>query len=419
MNIVDRLTKAIQNSPTAYQLVKVQKDRLTEAGFVELFENRHWEILPGGRYFTIRNGSALVAWSIPKEPKKFMMMASHSDSPCFQIKNNPDMKVEDAYLKLNVESYGGGIYSTWLDRPLSVAGRVFTGDENNCEEHLVDFDRDFCMIPSLAIHMNRDVNKGYEWNVQKDLLPLMSSDASLTFRQVLASELGDVSGDILGADLYVYNRDTCRIWGAESEFYSAPRLDDQACAHLSLMGLLDSTPVDAIALHAVFDNEEVGSSSRQGACSTFLKDVLERIANGLNLSREDYLRMLADSFIFSADNAHALHPNYPEKCDPTNHPVLGGGVVLKFSANKKYTTDGCSAAKARQIGDKAGIKFQEFHNRSDIPGGSTLGNLSANQVPVCTADIGIAQLAMHSAYETCGIADVEAFYKLACALYRA
>lgn len=413
MSYSEGLMEYINSCPTNYHSVRKQMEVLAAAGYSELKENESWKISMGCKYYVNRNNSAVIAFTIPEniDNIRFNIMASHCDSPNFKVKNNPDMKVENHYVKLNVEGYGGAVLHTWVDRPLSVAGRIFVEGEKECR--LVDITKDVCMIPGLAIHMNREINKGYEWNIQKDMLPLMTINPELSLMDIVAKAAGVDSSKIVSHDLYIYNREEARRWGAEEEFISAPRLDDQACAYSSLKAICEAKNQDAVMVHAVFDNEEVGSSTIQGACSTLLKDTLERITECLGIGREGYHKAIADSFMFSADNAHALHPNYPDKCDPTNKPVMGKGVVLKFAGNQKYTTDGASAAKTHEIASKCGVNLQTFHNRSDMAGGSTLGNLSANQVPVLTADIGIAQLSMHSCYETLAAADVDDMVKLA------
>lgn len=469
MSFVKGLMNYINESPSNYHSIASQIRILSEAGFEQLRENENWKISTGRKYYVNRNDSAIIAFAIPEvinnlgvlENVKFNIMASHCDSPALKIKNNPDMTVENCYVKLNVEGYGGGIWHTWVDRPLSIAGRIFVqrgsdladtdcnlttkAGDCECQEILVDINKNICMIPSLAIHMNRDINKGYEWNIQKDMLPLMTINPDKKLMDIVAEAAGVKTEDIISHDLYLYNRDDAIIWGAEDEFIAAPRLDDQACAYASLMAICEASgdganvscggenmsefdanmscdgvnaSGNAIMVHAVFDNEEVGSSTIQGACSTFLKDTFERIVDCLGLSREEYHKAIANSFMFSADNAHALHPNYPEKCDPTNRPLLGKGVVLKFAGNQKYTTDGASAARTRSFARECGIELQTFHNKSDMAGGSTLGNLSANQVPVSTADIGIAQLAMHSCYETIAACDVDDMVRLAARMFR-
>jgi len=429
MTYVKGLMDYIDQSPSNYHSIANQRKQLEQYGFVQLKENESWEIEAGNKYYVNRNNSALIAFSIPKTVCKagesehiyFNITASHCDSPALKIKNNPDITVENYYVKLNVEGYGGAIWHTWIDRPLSIAGRVFVEGEKECR--LVDIKRDICMIPSLAIHMNRDINKGYEWNIQKDLLPLLSINPDTKLMDIVADSAGVSVDRIIGHDLYLYNRNAALLWGMEDEFLSAPRLDDQACAYASLVAICESVSEEesnfssSVKVHAVFDNEEVGSSTIQGACSTFLKDTLERIVDCLGLSREEYHRAISDSFMLSLDNAHAIHPNYTEKCDPTNRPLLGNGIVLKFAGNQKYTTDGASAAKVRSFAKASDINLQTFHNKSDMAGGSTLGNLSANQVPVSTADIGIGQLAMHSCYETIAASDVKDIIKLIKTMY--
>ena len=414
-----KLLKFIQKSPTAFQAVEEMKKRLEKEGYKELKEEEHWEIIPGGNYYVTRNNSALIAFSIPKKPVwKFHIMASHSDSPALKIKENPEIEVEKAYIKLNVERYGGMLLAPWFDRPLSVAGRLIVRKDGEIQEKLVTVDKDLLIIPNLAIHMNREVNDGYKYNVQKDMLPLYSSyEGKGSFMKQVAAEAGVEEKDILGHDLFLYDRTAGTIWGADEEFVSAPRLDDIQCAFASFEGFLRGEHKKSIAVHCVLDNEEVGSSTKQGAASTFLKDTLKRINMGLGRTEEEYLMALADSFMVSADNAHALHPNYTDKTDPVNRPVINGGIVIKYNANQKYCTDGVSAAIFKDICDKAGVPYQTFVNRSDMAGGSTLGNISNTQVPMKTVDIGLAQLAMHSVYETAGVKDTENLAKATAELF--
>lgn len=373
----------------------------------------------GGNYFVTRNHSAVIAFSIPKKPAwKFHIMASHSDSPALKIKENPEMEVEKAYIKLNVERYGGMLLAPWFDRPLSVAGRLIVRKNGEIQEKLVAVDKDLLVIPNLAIHMNREVNDGYKYNVQKDMLPLYSDyDGKGSFMKLMAAEADVAEEDILGHDLFLYDRTPGTVWGANEEFISAPRLDDIQCAFASLEGFLRGERKESIAVHCVLDNEEVGSTTKQGAASTFLKDTLMRINMGLGRTQEEYLMTLADSFMVSADNAHALHPNHTDKTDPVNRPVLNGGIVIKYNANQKYCTDGVSAAIFKDICDRAEVPYQTFVNRSDMAGGSTLGNISNTQVPMKTVDIGLAQLAMHSVYETTGAKDTESLAKAAAVLF--
>ena len=414
-----KLLKFIQKSPTAFQAVEEMSQRLQKEGFKELKEEKHWDLKAGGNYFVTRNHSAGIAFSIPKKPAwKFHIMASHSDSPALKIKENPEMEVEKAYIKLNVERYGGMLLAPWFDRPLSVAGRLIVRKNGEIQEKLVAVDKDLLVIPNLAIHMNREVNDGYKYNVQKDMLPLYSDyDGKGSFMKLMAAEADVAEEDILGHDLFLYDRTPGTVWGANEEFISAPRLDDIQCAFASLEGFLRGERKESIAVHCVLDNEEVGSTTKQGAASTFLKDTLMRINMGLGRTQEEYLMTLADSFMVSADNAHALHPNHTDKTDPVNRPVLNGGIVIKYNANQKYCTDGVSAAIFKDICDRAEVPYQKFVNRSDMAGGSTLGNISNTQVPMKTVDIGLAQLAMHSVYETTGAKDTESLAKAAAVLF--
>ena len=414
-----KLLKFIQKSPTAFQAVEEMSQRLQKEGFKELKEEKHWDLKAGGNYFVTRNHSAVIAFSIPKKPAwKFHIMASHSDSPALKIKENPEMEVEKAYIKLNVERYGGMLLAPWFDRPLSVAGRLIVRKNGEIQEKLVAVDKDLLVIPNLAIHINREVNDGYKYNVQKDMLPLYSDyDGKGSFMKLMAAEADVAEEDILGHDLFLYDRTPGTVWGANEEFISAPRLDDIQCAFASLEGFLRGERKESIAVHCVLDNEEVGSTTKQGAASTFLKDTLMRINMGLGRTQEEYLMTLADSFMVSADNAHALHPNHTDKTDPVNRPVLNGGIVIKYNANQKYCTDGVSAAIFKDICDRAEVPYQTFVNRSDMAGGSTLGNISNTQVPMKTVDIGLAQLAMHSVYETTGAKDTESLAKAAAVLF--
>lgn len=405
----EKLLDFIEKSPTAFQAVDEMQKRLTENGFEVLSEKEYWKLVPGGKYLVTRNNSALIAFCIPeKESRVFHIMASHSDSPSFKIKENPEIKVDNSYVKLNVEKYGGMLMAPWFDRPLSVAGRVIIRRNDGLEEKLVDIKRDLVMIPNLAIHMNREANNGVAYNPQKDLQPLFAAgNTDRTLLEIIAEQTGVKKEDIISHDLFLYNRMLGTIWGADKEFVSSARLDDLQCAFASMEGLLRAQNHGSIAVHCVMDNEEVGSGTKQGAASTFLKDTLLRINMGLGRTYEEYLMTLAGSFMVSADNAHALHPNYTDKTDPTNHPVLNKGIVIKFNANQKYCTDAVSAAIFKELCTKAGVPYQTFVNRSDIAGGSTLGNISNTQVPMNTVDIGLPQLAMHSPYETAGVKDSE------------
>ena len=415
LETVHELFDFIENSPSCFHVIDNVKAELKKEGFEELCENKKWEIKEGGKYFVTRNLSSVIAFKVPtKDFKSFHIVASHSDSPTFKIKDNPEQSVKGKYVQLNTERYGGMIYSTWFDRPLSIAGRVIVRKDGKLEERLVNFDRDLVMIPNLAIHMNREANSGISYNAQKDMLPLFSMGGKdVSLQKLLGEQLGVDGKDILSHDLFLYDRMEGSIWGAEREFASCGRLDDLQCAFASMEGFVRAKKADCIAVHCVLDNEEVGSGTKQGAASTFLKDTLLRIHNGLGRTYEEYLMTLADSFMISADNAHALHPNYADMTDPVNHPLLNEGIVIKYNANQKYCTDAVSAAFFKDLCDRAEVPYQTFVNRSDMAGGSTLGNISNTQVPMNTVDIGLPQLSMHSPYETAGVKDTSYFIKVA------
>ncbi len=414
MDINQELFTFIKESPTSYHAIHKMCVELETAGYEALCEENEWNLRSGGRYYVTRNGSSLIAFRIPKKGfQGFRIVASHSDSPCFKLKENPEMMAEDHYVRLNVEKYGGMIVSSWLDRPLAVAGRVVVRDHGRLSARLVDLRRDVCMIPSLAIHMNREGNNGQNMKIQKELLPLYGGkQAAGKLKKEIAQSAGVLPEEILGSDLFLYNRMEGRIWGADGEYISSGRLDDLQCVFASFQAFLQAKSDEIVPVHCVYDNEEVGSSTRQGAASTFLLDTLLRVNECLGRTPSQYRQAVARSLMLSADNAHGVHPNYPEKACPTNRPYLNEGVVLKFSANQKYTTDALSAAVVREICRRVEVPCQTYVNHADVPGGSTLGNLSANQVALQTADIGLAQLAMHSAYETAGAKDTEYLFRM-------
>ena len=408
-DITDKLLTFLENSPTSFHAVENMAARLRGEGFEELKEADCWSIEAGGRYFVTRNMSSLIAFRVPgKDFTGFQIISSHSESPTFKIKENPEMKVEGHYVKLNVEKYGGMLCAPWFDRPLSIAGRLVVRTADGLQTKLVNVDRDLVMIPNLAIHMNRQVNDGYAYNAQSDMLPLYGGEAAAgTLMKTIAQSAGVAEEDILGHDLYLYNRMKGSVWGAGEEFFSCGRIDDLQCAFGSLEGFLAGGNAHSVSVHAVLDNEEVGSTTKQGAASTFLLDTLKRLNTALGRTEEQYLTALASSFMVSADNAHGVHPNYTDKADPTNRPYLNGGIVIKFNANQKYTTDAVSAAVFRSVCEKADVPVQTFTNRSDMAGGSTLGNISNTHVALNTVDIGLPELAMHSPYETGGVLDTE------------
>ena len=402
-----KLIAFIQKSPTAFQTIDTICGMLK--GFTPLKESEKWQLTPGGKYYVTRNRSSIIAFTLPVQPfDAFQLVASHSDSPTFKIKENAETQVRGHYVQLDTERYGGMIMSSWFDRPLSVAGRVLVRDDKGLRTVLVNIDRDMAVIPNVAIHMNREVNNGYKYNAAVDTFPLWGTeDARGTFRAQVAQAAGVAEDDILGADLYLYNRMQGCVWGAGQEFISAPRLDDIECAFCSVEAFLAAKPSRHANVCCVFDNEEVGSTTKQGADSSFLQDTLRRIMLALGRDEEAYYAALANSFMLSADNAHAMHPNHPEFSDPENHTFMNGGIVVKFNANQKYTTDGVSEAVFHQICQKAGVPVQHYANRSDMAGGGTLGNISGSHVSINTLDIGLAQLAMHSSYETAGVRDID------------
>ena len=418
-HLTKELFQFIKNSPSCYHVVHNMKRIFLDQGYEELQEGRPWNLKKGGRYLVTRNLSSILAFQIPREPAcGFHIIASHSDSPTFKIKERGEIACAGKYTKLNVEKYGGMLMAPWFDRPLSVAGRLLVKKENTIFTKLVHVDKDLLLIPNLAIHMDRELNEGYKYNPQIDLLPLYGDEhAKDTFMEQIAHAADVQRSDILGSDLFLYNRMPGTIWGCHDEYISCGRLDDLQCAFASLKGFLDSQPKSGICVHCVFDNEEVGSNTKQGAGSTFLKDTLRRICMNLDKNEEGYHQMLASSFMLSADNAHAVHPNQIDKSDLTNRPFMNEGIVIKYNANQRYTTDGVSSAVFRSICEMADVPYQIFANRSDMAGGSTLGNISNTQVPVNTVDIGLAQLAMHSPYETAGAKDTEYLLRASKAFY--
>lgn len=396
----------IAKSPSTFHAVRGIKAALLYAGFTEIREEDTWQIEKGGKYVVTRNGSALMAFTVPEEgAEAFHITASHCDSPTFKIKENPEI-ADGPYVKLNVEGYGGMIMSTWLDRPLSVAGRLLVTENGHLAEKLVAIDGTMLIIPSVAIHMDRNVNQHKEWKVQKDMLPLYGMTGAKTpFMDVIAAAAKVKAEDILAHDLILYSRVPGTIWGKEREFISSPKLDDLQCAFACFRGFTQGQKEKYISVYALFDNEEVGSATSQGAGSTFLANTLERLARSLGYSYDETMAMIARSFMISADNAHSVHPNHPEYADPVNRPVINGGIVIKYSAAQKYATNAFSAAYFKKLCKDHDIPTQTFTNHSDNPGGSTLGNISNTVIAMPTVDIGLPQLAIHSSYETTGVKD--------------
>ena len=411
----EKLLDFIYHSPSPFHAVENTAKELVNAGYSELFENENFDVKLGGKYFVRRNMSSLIAFRLPeKDFEGFMIMAAHSDSPSFKIKEKPGVKAAGLYAQLNIEKYGGMICSSWMDRPLSAAGRVIVKDGDKLCTKLVNIDKDLLLIPNVAIHMDRSVNEGKNYNANVDMLPLMGSEKLAdSFEDIVAKWAECEKESILSTDLFLYPRCKGRVWGAEDEYICSPRLDDLQCVFSCLQGLVNSKGSDSASVLCVFDNEEVGSGTKQGADSDFLEDVLYRCCEALGKSSADYRRILANSFMVSADNAHAVHPNHPEYADRNDRPEINKGIVIKFNANQRYTTDAVSAAVFAQICSRAGVPTQRLSNRADIQGGSTLGNISSSHVAVNSVDVGLPQLAMHSAMETAGAKDTEYFVKAA------
>ena len=403
----------IDRSPSPYHAVANAKAMLRGAGFEELNERRRFSIKEGGSYFVERNGSALIAFRIPEGASAFSIVTAHTDSPVLHIKPDPENVSSGLYTTLNAEIYGGMLAQPWFDRPLSVAGRVFVrkGSEISC--HLVDIGRDLLMIPSLAIHMDRKANEEGLRSVQKELQPLFAEgSAKGGLRKLIADTLSIDEDAIIDSDLIVYDRMKGTVWGKDGEFFSAPRIDDLGCAFSAIGALCETGSGKTMQIAALFDNEEIGSSTRQGALSDFLASTLRRITLSLGMDEEEHMIATASSFMLSADNAHAAHPGHMDRSDPVSCPVINGGVVIKYAASQKYTTDASSASWLRSLMRRHGIPCQVFVNHSDMAGGSTLGSLSQQKLSLRSADIGIAQLAMHSSYECAGADDCTWLRKL-------
>ena len=403
--MIHQLFDFIQCSPTASHTAATVRAMLVQASFTQLLESQPWDLQPGGRYYTTRGMSSLIAFQVPKADfHGFSVIAPHGDSPCFKVKESPELRVDGQYTKLNTEVYGGMQLALWTDRPLSVAGRLAVRTENGVKGVLCDIRRDLLLIPGVAIHMNRGVNEGVKLDPQKDTLPLLGgSQADL--KKLVAENAGVAPEDILSWDLYLYSRAQGTVFGAEKEFIAAPRLDDLECVFAAAKAFLAGENRENVTVLSLFDNEETGSLTRQGADSPFLSEVLERISLSCGKSREEHLRAIASGFMLSADNAHAVHPDSPEKSDPTNRCYLNGGVVVKHSP--RYASDALTAGLFQRICQKAGVPVQVYYNNSKIPGGGTLGNLSGSHVALPTVDIGLAQLSMHSPYETAGAKDLD------------
>lgn len=406
----------ISESPSRFHAVDNLGRELAAAGYTRLAESEKWDIAPGGKYYVTRNGSALLAFRVPKADfAGFMISASHSDAPSFRIKQNAELSGPDNYIRINTERYGGMLCAPWFDRPLTIAGRVLVRTNTGIETRLVYVDKDLLMIPNVAIHMNRDANNGFKYDAKCDTVPLMGiGEAKGALRAVIAQSAGCAEEDILGHDLFLCIRQKGLIWGANNEFVSAPSLDDLQCAYGCFCGFMEASESESLPIFALLDNEEVGSLTKQGADGTFLSDTVERICAALG---RDKCTAVANSFLVSADNAHAVHPNHPEYTDATHRPHMNGGVVIKHGT--RYATDGAAQAVFTALCDKAGVPVQHFSNRSDLLGGSTLGNIANAHLSMNTVDIGLAQLAMHSCLETAGAEDTDNLVRAMKAFYSA
>ena len=386
--------------------------RLRDAGFTPLSETDAWTLRPGDKRYVTKNGSAIFAFIVGSDATAgARIIAAHSDSPGFRIKPNPEM-LSAGMVKLNTEVYGGMIYSTWFDRPLGISGRVVVRGQDPLRpvHRLLRTDSVRLVIPSLAIHFNRQVNSGVALSAQKDLLPVLGAvNQSLqpSVMQIVARELGAAADDILDFDLTLYDVQPPQLVGAAGDWVNCGRLDDLAMAWCALDAVTAATPGKQTKIMAVFDNEETGSGTKQGAHSPVLRNIMRRVNLALGGSEEDWLRSVADSFFISADCAHAAHPNYLEKMDPVNRPVLGGGPAVKVNANCKYMTDADSAAVFAELCRLADVPCQTFVNHSDSPGGSTLGNILTSQLDMRGVDMGVGLWAMHSCRETVSLADVD------------
>jgi aspartyl aminopeptidase len=410
----ESLMRFLDRSVVNFYATDTVRKKLDEEGFTRLDPRENWCIEPGGRYYMTKNDSAIFAFVAGDDAPDsgFKIISAHSDSPCFRIKPNCEMITEGGVVKLNTEVYGGPILYTWFDRPLSLAGRVIlrSDDPLNPVRRLVKFDRPLLTIPHLAIHFNRAVNDGNPLSKQKDMLPVIAlghtdADDRHIILSLLAEELDVNKDDILDYDLSLYDTTPACRTGLHGEFITSGRLDDLSMVHAAMTALLDSDNMSMTRVMAIFDNEETGSGTKQGAASPVLEHLLRRITTALGGDEEAYFRSISKSFMVSADNAHALHPNYPEKQDPTNHPIPGNGPAIKINANCKYMTDADSAAVFRSICERAGVPFQYFVNHSDVAGGSTLGNILTSQIDLRGVDMGAAIWAMHSVRETASAAD--------------
>lgn len=406
---VKELGDFIESCPTPFHAVRTIRTVLTNLGYTKLNEVDEWKLEPNKKYFVERDERSVIAFKIPEEAKRFLITASHNDSPSFRVKPDSYMQ-KGQYKVLNTEPYGGLLAYTWFDKPLGIAGRCMVKTSKGIESRLVDLAGHSFVIPSLAIHLNREANSNMSVNYQSDTLPLVGlTDTDTTLdKQLEKICCYEDNEKILGTDLFLYNKEKMTTCGLDNELILCPKLDDLGCAFSTLEAFLEADIKDSVDVCAIFDNEEVGSGSNHGAASTFLTDTLERISQAMNY---DKYRMYASSMLVSADNAHAVHPEFMGKSDPTCNCQLNKGIVIKYSANLSYTTDGLSAAIFKDICDSVDVKYQEYTNRSDMRGGSTLGHIALEKLSIPSVDIGLAQLAMHSSNETAGAKDIQYMVK--------
>lgn len=411
--MTNRFIEFLNKAHTTYQAVELAKERLTKEGFIELDFVNSWSLEKGKGYFLVKADSSIVAFKVGSKlsSPSIHIVASHNDSPMFKIKPN-GVIYANGYNKLNTEVYGGPIYSTWLDRPLGIAGRVTVQENEKITTKNVTLNTTV-IIPNLAIHMNREINSGYAYNPQVDLLAITGLEKA-TVHELLEKECNVTN--VLDYDLFLYNKEEARIIGANNELIAGPRLDNLECFYTSLEALIESNHEENINIWVGFNHEEIGSNSNHGAASTFLVDVIDLILSSLNLT-SNKINILNRTMVISADNAHALHPNRPDKSDPTNNVLINKGVVIKYNAGLSYTTDAISAGLFKAICNDVNVPYQVYTNRSDVRGGGTLGSILLRSLSVVSVDIGLAQLAMHSAYETAGVEDLEHMKKVLSAFY--
>lgn len=411
---MDRLISYLQNALTPYHAVQEAEELLKNAGFTKLLETEDWQIAEGGKYYVVRGG-ALIAFTVGSLNEfSYKIVASHTDSPALKLKEKPLQK-SALYATLNTETYGGGIWYSFFDRPLKIAGRVIKKENDRLYEEVIDSPFKV-VIPSVAIHQNRNANDGFSVNAQIDLAPLLALASGVENNETLLTKIS--GGEVISHDLFLVNADMPYSFGVNDEFLASPRIDNLTSVYASLSTLIASEDVSGICVAACMNNEEMGSLTAEGADGDLLENVLRRIAYALRFDDNEYYKALASSFLLSVDNAHAVHPNHPEKADPTNKTALGGGVVIKNHANKAYVTDGMASALVKTVFENANVQYQTFFNRSDTRGGSTLGALALRHTSMLGADIGLPQLAMHSACECFAKADYEEMKKGLSAFYK-